>query len=433
MLRIIALLTLLLSLILLTACSSDSNNADDPPQDDAPLSHSAPAVDAGEDVTVVAGTQVQLNGSVEDDGLPNATLVITWEKLDGPGEVTFSTTDSLMTEVVFSSAGAYQLQLSAYDGDLTGQDTVEVAVTSADVDPATQNPGEFMRVTHDSGLSLEYRQDSVLPDSTDLDWMYRLWQGMVSCQGGAEVPYPTIRLVERIVPQDGDRYYEENGPAYTWNYTAQSIEVLNTDTAIAKGPDQGLLLGEAISVYLGFYENEGFPDPSSFNGFQCHRWHAGGRWQPTPQPEPLVEPVVLHDINVQIQDAEVRIQSDTEAVDASTLTYVGVLYERLLECHQAFTETAATLGRVQVLSAPEPGFHGDRWSDTGAYSVRDGGTILIHADDLLDIRNNPTWGQALYTWINAYLDASRNGSGAVIECADQSGPFPSILPLQLED
>lgn len=91
----------------------------------------APVVSAGPDVTVDA-CNASLTGTVTDDGKPtNGTLLITWNKLTGPGIVTFASPNSASTGVTFTKAGVYVLRLSAGDGALGASDDVIVTVRAS--------------------------------------------------------------------------------------------------------------------------------------------------------------------------------------------------------------------------------------------------------------------------------------------------------------
>lgn len=88
-----------------------------------------PAVYAGEDVRVALADGAQLVGGVSDDDAPApAAISTTWSVVSGPGTVTFSAPTALATDANFSAPGKYTLRLKASDGQLIGQDDVEVAV-----------------------------------------------------------------------------------------------------------------------------------------------------------------------------------------------------------------------------------------------------------------------------------------------------------------
>jgi hypothetical protein len=104
-----------------------------------PVPNVAPVVDAGPDVGVVVGGLVDVGVSVSDDGLPvpPGVVVVGWEKVSGPGVVSFGDAGSVVTSVGFSVSGVYVLRLSADDGELVGSD--DVTVTVSDV-PVNQVP-----------------------------------------------------------------------------------------------------------------------------------------------------------------------------------------------------------------------------------------------------------------------------------------------------
>ncbi|HEU4419868.1 MAG TPA: hypothetical protein VFT55_13130, partial [Planctomycetota bacterium] len=95
-----------------------------------------PVVSAGPDVTTAITAAAHLAGTATDDGLPGP-LTIQWSKLSGPGTASFTAPNQAVTDVTFSLAGSYTCQLSAFDGQSTVTDTVEVTVQPAP--PVTLN------------------------------------------------------------------------------------------------------------------------------------------------------------------------------------------------------------------------------------------------------------------------------------------------------
>lgn len=89
-----------------------------------------PTVNAGPDQTITLPTMANLSGTASDDGLPSGTLITTWSLVSGPtgGTVVFGTPSALATTATFNVPGAYVIRLSAFDGDLTGQDELTVTV-----------------------------------------------------------------------------------------------------------------------------------------------------------------------------------------------------------------------------------------------------------------------------------------------------------------
>ena len=97
----------------------------DPPP---PPPNTAPEVTATGPATVTLPDGAALDGTVTDDGLPDGSLTTTWAKVSGEGTVTFVDVSAEDTTATFSAAGTYQVQLTADDGDLTGDDTVTIVV-----------------------------------------------------------------------------------------------------------------------------------------------------------------------------------------------------------------------------------------------------------------------------------------------------------------
>ncbi len=83
---------------------------------------SNPAIPSGVGLSIVA--------QVADDGLP-ASLTTTWSVVSGPGTATFSAPAQPSTDVIFSAAGTYVLQLTANDGTLSSTATLTVTAGAA--------------------------------------------------------------------------------------------------------------------------------------------------------------------------------------------------------------------------------------------------------------------------------------------------------------
>jgi PKD repeat protein len=89
-----------------------------------------PTVDAGPDQTITLPADAMLDGTVNDDGLPNppGALTTAWSVDSGPGSVTFSDPHAVDTRAAFSTQGTYVLRLTASDGALSTSDSVQVTV-----------------------------------------------------------------------------------------------------------------------------------------------------------------------------------------------------------------------------------------------------------------------------------------------------------------
>ena len=70
------------------------------------------AINAGDDLEINTNT-VQLEGKIIVDESPNNVTNIKWSKIEGPGDVNFSSNGSLQSSVTFSQQGTYLLRLTA--------------------------------------------------------------------------------------------------------------------------------------------------------------------------------------------------------------------------------------------------------------------------------------------------------------------------------
>ncbi len=91
-----------------------------------------PVVNVGARLSVQLSNKVELEGTVSDDGLPTrpGTVTTKWEKVSGPGTVTFDDETANYTNAQFSQAGNYVLRLTADDTDSKGSDEITVEVIS---------------------------------------------------------------------------------------------------------------------------------------------------------------------------------------------------------------------------------------------------------------------------------------------------------------
>jgi hypothetical protein len=84
---------------------------------------------------------VNLDGTVTDDGQPYGTLDYLWEQLSGPDIVTISPDNTEDVTVTIGTAGLYEFQLTGDDGQEAVSDTVQVYVGTDACDAAQNVPG----------------------------------------------------------------------------------------------------------------------------------------------------------------------------------------------------------------------------------------------------------------------------------------------------
>ena len=80
---------------------------------EGPRSPGAPGVNAGADASILFGSNLPLQGVVND---PSGAAVVRWKQYAGPGIVTFADETNRSTTATFSLPGTYTLMLSAADG-----------------------------------------------------------------------------------------------------------------------------------------------------------------------------------------------------------------------------------------------------------------------------------------------------------------------------
>ena len=95
------------------AAPDGSDEADNTPTIDAKLSD-----------------EFTLNGSARDEGLPRGNSVTaTWTQIGGTGTVTFANANLATTGASFSTAGVYEVELTATDGELANSARIKINVS----------------------------------------------------------------------------------------------------------------------------------------------------------------------------------------------------------------------------------------------------------------------------------------------------------------
>ncbi|MBU6399281.1 MAG: hypothetical protein KGS61_03100, partial [Verrucomicrobia bacterium] len=116
-----------------------------------------PIVNAGPDQVVGLTHVATLEGAVTDDGLPaGVPLTIAWQRVTGPGDVTFQNPTVAKTKATFSQPGAYVLQLSASDSQFTASAEVTLTVYPFNHPPVVEaGPDQTITVPDPAVLTLD--------------------------------------------------------------------------------------------------------------------------------------------------------------------------------------------------------------------------------------------------------------------------------------
>ena len=141
-----------------------------------PAENQPPSVTAGLARTIFVGQQINLEGHVVDDGLPEpSSVTTTWNVQEGDSSaVALGDSSALNSTVSFSKTGTYRLRLTANDGEFASSNEVIISVEPV---PANQAPtvstGSNQTVVLGQEVSLEGTVlDDGLPDSStvNLTW-----------------------------------------------------------------------------------------------------------------------------------------------------------------------------------------------------------------------------------------------------------------------
>jgi hypothetical protein len=76
---------------------------------------------------------------VNDDGLPNGILELTWSVVSGPGGVTLGSAAGASVQAQFAVVGAYTLRARVSDGQFEAFDEVVVTVSGGTNAPPVVN------------------------------------------------------------------------------------------------------------------------------------------------------------------------------------------------------------------------------------------------------------------------------------------------------
>jgi hypothetical protein len=193
-----------------------------------------PRVDAGPDLALQADVlpiATTVSATAVDDGQPTppGRLTVEWSQLSGPAPVAFSATNVLSPLLTLFTPGVYVLQLRASDGELSGEDTVQVVVERVPVLRALVAKGSVWKYL-DTGADLGTAWSA--PEYSDAAWK----------SGPAQLGYG-----------DGDEATVVSfGPnaqsKFTTTYFRRSFEVAGARTI--KEASLALLRDDGAIVYL---------------------------------------------------------------------------------------------------------------------------------------------------------------------------------------
>ena len=180
--------------------------------------NTAPRIEAETRQVANYGVDVNLAATVLDDGLPYPSkLTYRWEKVSGPGSVSFDDPNWVEPTATFSAHGNYVLRLNASDG----AETVSRDITVVANTPPTANAGPDLGVRDASGTVR--LQGSVWDDGASLNGLLVSWRQIA---GPAEAVFADAASPTSLVtfPVLG-RYMLEMTVSDGWAESKDTMEV----------------------------------------------------------------------------------------------------------------------------------------------------------------------------------------------------------------
>ena len=217
-----------------------------------------PVVNAGPDVTTAPTSPAHLAGTVSDDGLPGGPLTIQWSQLSGPGQANFTAPNQPVTDATFSAAGSYTLQLSAFDGQLTGTDTCVVNVqTQTTNQPPVVNAGPDVTVQYPSAAHLagSVTDDGLPGGPVTIQW------SQLSGPGQANFTAPNQQVNDVTFSAPGS--YSLQLSAFDGQFTSTdtcviTVQQANQQPVVNAGPDVTVQFPSAAHL-AGNVTDDGLP------------------------------------------------------------------------------------------------------------------------------------------------------------------------------
>lgn len=222
-----------------------------------------PSVAAGPDQTVTLPSNVTLDGTVSDDGLPSppASVATTWSVASGPGIVTFADPNAVDTSASFSTDGIYVLRLTGDDGELSVSDDVTLTIQP---EPPNQAPSVNAGVDQTISLPAAALLDGTVsddgkpsPPSITATWSQTSGPGAVTF--GSENAVDTSAsfsqagvYVLRLTAHDGE--------LTNWDEIAVTVNPPNQPPTVSAGSDQTVTLPASASLD-GTVSDDGQPNP----------------------------------------------------------------------------------------------------------------------------------------------------------------------------
>ena len=223
--------------------------------------------DAGDDIYVVPGSSVSIQGSGIDTNGNNQGLEYSWNS--NRGDIILTQNNKRVSFTAPDDITTFKLTLSVTDGFNTGTDTVRVIVEANNYLPVV-NAGEDQRVTQGDTVTLEGMvsdQDGI--DSVSLEWT-QIRGNTINIENPTE---PTLTFVAPMVNSETTLIFQLSGTDSS-NTVSDNVNVVvkptNSALSILTFPeDQTVYAGSTVSLSATVEDND---DPIRYEWSQQSGW-----------------------------------------------------------------------------------------------------------------------------------------------------------------
>ncbi len=198
-------------------------------------------------------SEVNLAGTVEDDGEPFGPLSVWWTCMDGPGEVSFSAGNQLETAASFEKPGIYHLRLSATDTLATNSAETTVVINQ----PPSVEAGKDQVVLLGESASLAgLAEDDELPAGVlDMAWSVVSGPGAAAFEDGRSL---ATMVTFSAIGTYQLRLSASDGAAVASDEMTVTVRPLNQPPVVDAGHNQMVVLPDLCQL-KGVVTDDGWP------------------------------------------------------------------------------------------------------------------------------------------------------------------------------
>ncbi|HKV12875.1 MAG TPA: LamG-like jellyroll fold domain-containing protein, partial [Thermoanaerobaculia bacterium] len=150
-------------------------------------------------IASTAGTAT-LHGTATDDGLPSGQLTTSWDKVSGPGSVSFAQPAQLTSAATFSQPGEYTLRLTASDSALSASDLTKVTLVANQPPVVNAGPDQTISTPGPVTLPGTATDDGLPSGKLSSFWTKLLGPGTVSFTAPTYNPAADLSTVNPASP-----------------------------------------------------------------------------------------------------------------------------------------------------------------------------------------------------------------------------------------